>query len=361
MVKNINLKTVYKKENNNYSAFQLLFLILLPYATFGLFQSDVSPFYLLGLAYIVFRHKKRDFELVSIVILILIASYLFYGLEIQFLKFVVTVPLIYLLINVFRYKQINENHLLFIAIIWFISGLITLYKVDVFSFINYRVMSASNTSRGAIGFLPEPAYYGNSSVFLLALSCELWLRSASRKYILAIYFFGSSVIISLSAYAFFMLSLVAIYYLTHYKQYLKIFVLLILIVFTFFIIIEYFAWTRLSKLFLVILTNPELLLLDESIRYRVWTFVDMFRALSFQSDGIKSGITSGLSLLVYNMNYFSLIVLIPFFYALRLFKISFRNLFFLLIFIIVAFVGPISIPHFWLWISSKIYINKNVG
>jgi hypothetical protein len=355
------IKIINKNQFNYFSFAEVFFLILLPYATFGLFQSDVSPFYLVGLFFIILRHKKKDFELISIVILILIIFFLFFGFDVNFLKFVVTVPLIYLLINTSRYKQIKENHIVLIAFIWLISGLITLYKVDAFSFINYRVLNAGNTSRGAIGFLPEPAYYGNSSVFLLALSFEIWVRSTTKGSKLAIIFFGISVIISLSAYAFFMLSLVAVYYLTFYRQYLKILALIIFIGITFFVIIEYFAWTRLSKLFLLFLTNPELLLLDESIRFRVFTFVDVFKALSFQSDGIKSGITSGMALLVYKINYLSFIVLIPFFYGLRLNRVSFKNLFFFLIFTIVAFVGPISIPYFWLWISSKIYMNNNAS
>jgi len=341
-------------KNNFYGVFTTFLIFLTPTITFGIFESDLSPFYLIVLFLIQAKFNLFEFVVLGYLFLITaISSIILKDFQLTKLSFVILMS--YFLINLNKSNFFKQNLLFITSVIWCSSGIITLFNPNIFSFFIYRI--GYTIGRGAVGFTPEPAFYGLSSVFLYGLCRQYFLFTKDTKIKFSIFLFTISTFISLSFYAILIFILISVFYIKLRFNLLKI------IMFLFFIIFIVYLSENLSKLRIfslinIILKNPGFILNDHSIMYRFNSFIDIYDALTFNSTG-KKGLTSGFSLIFYQFNYFSIIFIFLYFLILKvnllpLFKISF-----LLIFFVLLFIGPMSIPYFWIWLSSLAYIKKD--
>ena len=74
----------------------------------------------------------------------------------------------------------------------------------------------------------------------------------------------------------------------------------------------------------------------------------------------KVGITSGISLIIYTLSYISIPYLIIYFNLLRLKFVPWKNIFVSTILFGLFFIGPMSIPFLWIWLSSLIYMPSRI-
>ena len=328
----------------------VLGLILCPSITFGLVPSDLSPFYFLALAIYLFKKDfKRSLNLYFLLVITVVMGFVLKSIEL--IKFSAILYLSFLLIDFFKRKTIKESHLFIASLIWFLSGVLTLFKPDFFGFLMFRTGIQYN--RGALGITGEPSWYGLASAFLTGLSLQITNQQKSKYSIGHFLFFFTSSLISLSAYAFIVLGLIICYYSMKRKK--MVIIVSVVIFISGLFLLETLNNYRLFVLITYLIENPRLILKDESIMFRLRTFIDMYNTLSFNFKD-KVGITSGISLLIYTMGYLSIPYLIIYFNLLRIKMIPWQNLFVFTILFAIFLIGPMSIPFFWLWLSSIIYM-----
>lgn len=328
----------------------VLILVLSPSITFGLVPSDLSPFYLLVLVIYLFKKNfKRNLNLYFLMTITIIIGLFLESLEL--VKFSAILYLSFLLIDVFKIKIFKSSHLFIISFIWLLSGFITLYQPDFFSFLMFR--TGIQSDRGAVGITGEPSWYGLASAFLTGLSLQIIQRQRTKYSIFHFLFFFISSLISLSAYAYIVLGLIFCFYFLRRKRLLIIISIILFI--SALLLKDSLDNYRLFILFNILIEDPALILKDGSIMYRVKSFIDIYNTLTFNFQN-KVGITSGISLIIYTMGYLSIPYLIIYFNLLRMKLIPWNNIFISFILFGLFFIGPMSIPFLWIWLSSLIYI-----
>jgi hypothetical protein len=348
------------KKNNH---FFLIFLVFFPYITFGLFASDTSPFYLLTIAFYVFIRSNYSrfgiskallFSVIIVLIDTLVSS------ELSILKFSATVIIAEACFHMGRLSShsFSYRYITAVAIVWFITGLITLVSPELFSSLFYRIGADADQTgaiRGALGLTPEPSYYGMGSAFLYAFSMQTKInRTSDRKLDLPSLLFGISALLSLSLYGLAVLGVLAF----KYNRFLSIISLIIgLILLT---LID----TSFSRLTLVVVdaisSGGESLLDDSSIMYRVSNFILIYQVIATNSYEINA-LTSGVTILFANFggSAFILILLMFLFssWSKTILRLS-SNIFFLPLILVMFFIGPLSNPFFWLYVGSAYKAKK---
>ena len=199
----------------------LIYALLLPFVTLGLFESDFSPFYLSVLlgAYLYIAIVRKSTQRQSVTLLIITLFCLVMELvsqtaDFRVVKFsvaILTLSALYGVLVGMKGGIFLPRQLLLIVIVWVVSGCISLVIPDAFSILLYR--TGFDSSRGATGLAPEPAYFGLSCVGFFGLcmagaqECKNDRRSR-RLMQLAIVVSSVGAILSLSLYALIALFLI---------------------------------------------------------------------------------------------------------------------------------------------------------
>lgn len=343
--------------DRNLSFFFVSFIFFAQSITFGVFESDASPFYLCAL---VFLMKKISLKNLIALLIATIALVFFATINNNFLiiKLLAALFLGFILINVALNYTFKNSHLLMCSFISFMLGVITLFDADIFSYLLYRV--GSGGGRGAVGLLAESSLYGLSSSFLTAILLEKYYIKRSNKLLLAILFSSLSVLISISLFAYLMYLVIFLFYFNKMSRFSLLLIMSFLTSLLAGLIVAYydfFEQLRIFTLGLNMVTEPSLLLSDASILYRISFVTDIFNSLSFNSQA-KEAMTAGYSLLLYEFNYFGILIILLLTFAYTHYLLPIKRFSLHVIFIVVFFIGPLSIPLFWIW--SGMLIKKRV-
>jgi hypothetical protein len=353
----------------------IIYLLLLPYVTFGIFQSDLSPFYLfIVIAYSFHLSKKARSGLLRIIVysyIILVINY-FEENDLRLIKFfasmIIAEGLFYISRVIVDLKL--KNIVFIVALVWSLCGFLTLLDPDIFSSLFFRVGFQSN--RGGTGLTPEPSYFGISSVFLYAITMELKTNILNKNSInytnddmnnlkmlnYSSILFILSVILSASFYAIIVFAIIYLYYRLFNFILLLIFFLLIII----FVDISNFNLDlRIIKLIIELLNNgPEILVKDFSISYRLANFDAIYQSLQGVRLDESEALGSGLTIIFINHG------IMGFLTCLILFAISswrkivwklFKNPIMLPLLLLIFIIGPISNPYFWLYLGVSHLLN----
>ena len=343
--------------DRNLSFFFVSFIFFAQSITFGVFESDTSPFYLCALVFLI---KKISLKSLIALLIATIALVFFAATNNNFLiiKLLAALFLGFILINVALNYTFKNTHLLMCSVISFMLGVITLFDAEIFSFLLYRV--GSGGGRGAVGLLAESSLYGLSSSFLTAILLEKYYIKRSNKLLLAILFSSLSVLISISLFAYLMYLVILLFYFNKMSRFSLLLIISFLTSLLAGFIVAYydfFAQLRIFTLGLNILTEPSLLLSDISILYRISFVTDIFNSLSFNFQA-KESMTAGYSLLLYEFNYFGIVIILLLTSAYSHYLLPIKRFSLHVIFVVVFFIGPLSIPLFWIW--SGMLIKKRV-
>lgn len=350
--------------SNPENKYKILFIlsIFLPFVTFGLFQSDLSPFYLLFLSSRVFLLSKSSNN--AIILAIIIALFLtifsiFVNYDTRIIKFCATIIIAETLYRIGVTSFINFSTFRIVAIFWLITGIITILYPNIFNFLFYRV--GTTEGRGATGLTPEPSYYGISSAFLYSISkmFDIKYNNAKKNQITQI-IFCISCLISGSLHAIIVLILLAL-------KFQKKILLILLIIFPFF----FFFMNMQQNIRLFNLINNAIdsngltLLEDASIAYRITSFDAALNMLNSTDSIVVNSSGFGITILFINQGVFGLIwlIILVLLKSWRMiYKLMFNSIYLFILVLLFLFIGPLSNPFFWIFIGSyvKIYINKNI-
>lgn len=355
MIKQHNIKYV----NNSL----IFFLIFFPYITFGIFESDTSPFYLLIISFLIFlrsNYSRLGILKASLFVILLLLVDLLIETDISIIKFCATIIIAE---SCFHYGRlmtysISYRVILAISMLWFMTGLITLFVPDLFSSLFYRLgydPDPTGAIRGALGLTSEPSYYGMGSAFLYGFSMQTKINRTSNKALdLPSVFFAISVLISLSAYGYAVLGVLAFKY-NRFLSIVALFVGLILLT---------YIDTSFSRLTLVITdaisSGGESLFDDSSIMYRLSNFILIYEIITSNSSGVDA-LTSGITILFANYGLLAFVLIFLMFlfssWGKTILKLS-ANIFFIPLIIVMFFIGPLSNPFFWLFVGSTYSLNR---
>ena len=342
------MKSKKVRIDRSLSLFFIFFIFFAQSITFGVFESDTSPFYLCTLVFLI---KKISLKSIIALLIVTIALFVFAATNDNFLiiKLLAALLLGFMLINVALNYNFKIAHLLICSIISFVLGVITLFDVESFSYLLYRV--GSGGGRGATGLFAEPSVYGLSSSFLTAILLEHYYAARSNKLLISIIFSSLCVLISMSLYAYLMYLVILLFYfnkMSRFRLLLIVSFIMSLLAGLIVVYYNYFEQFRIFNLGLKLLTEPSLLLSDYSILYRVSFFGDIFNSLLFNYQ-TRQGMTAGYSLFLYEFNYFGIVIIILLAFAYSHYLLPIKRISLHIIFFVVFFIGPLSIPLFWVW------------
>jgi hypothetical protein len=206
---------------SNIQVWVLMYALVFPFVTLGLFESDFSPFYLsvLLIAYLYFAFIQKSTQRQSVTLFIITLFCLVMELvsdpaDFRVVKFsvaILTLSALYGVLSNVTGGIFSPRQLLLIVVVWVGSGCISLMMPEAFSFLLFR--TGFDSSRGATGLAPEPAYFGLSCVGFFGL-CMTGIQEckndkrARRLMQLAILVSSVGAILSLSLYALIALFLV---------------------------------------------------------------------------------------------------------------------------------------------------------
>lgn len=340
-----------------------LFTVFAPFITFGLIQSDTSPFYLFLLFVRIFLLSKESrnglyFAVVIAILLISINSIT--NFDIRIIKFSATIIIAETLFRLGKElpNSISLKIIKAASIFWLLSGILTLISPNIFNFLFFRL--GTTVGRGATGLTPEPSAYGISSALLYVISLLLMknIKLEQARLILkqTSYIFLFSCLISGSMHAIIIISLLALIY---QKKIGKIFLILVPIIFVLISLendIRFFY--LLNK---AIDTGGKSLFEDASIAYRLTSFEPILNLFNNESDSTKGSSGFGISILFVNQGIFA-IIWVTFLGLLKswrsFYSLIFKNASFFLISISFLFIGPLSNPFFWLFIGVYTNLSK---
>lgn len=323
------------------------------YVTFGLAQSDLSPIFVLIVALMALVNlawgveKKFFFQAMgSLMVLFFVA--LFTG-STATIKFAASLVLITaLLIN--SRVDVSEKIQLRFAVVWLLTGLITLRDPSTFAALLYRV--GADETRGALGLTPEPSLYGLCSVFYMAyavanISNEKDLLSVNRSTVAAL-FFGTAALLSQSMFAY----MVAFIVLIALRCRL---ILVVASVTAVAVISAFFSGSRASSLLTMLMSlDFDRLLTDSSIAYRLGAFLTIRAGQDWDAGEAQA---AGISALFVSLPFAVACISAIFLSAsapIRQAVVSQgRSAAGLTILCILMFVGPIAIAPYWLFISRR--------
>ncbi len=180
-------------------------------------------------------------------------------------------------ISLFKLKGVSFKFLFFVILIWFLVALVQRFLyADFLSFLLSRNSGSGFMGRGVNSLAPEPTFYGTTILLFTIIYFLNFYNRHDHKFVLAILFL-QLFILSLSSTIFAVLSISFVIYFL-----IKIFkmeigsnsIILILVSFlVLFILYQIFSEsiieTRIYKILDILISNPELILLDESINERV--------------------------------------------------------------------------------------------
>ena len=340
-----------------------LFSVFAPFITFGLFQSDTSPFYLFLLfirMFLLSNENRNGLYIAIIIAFLLISINSITDFDIRIIKFsaiIIIAETLYRLGKEFS-NNVSLKIIKIASIFWLLSGVLTIISPNIFSFLFFRV--GTTTGRGATGFTPEPSAYGISSAFLYAITLLLRknIESEQNKTILrgTSFLFFFSCIISGSMHAIIVISLLAL----NYQK--KIGLILLTLVPIIFVLISLQNDIRFFYLLnQAIDTGGKSLFEDASIAYRLTSFEPILNLFNNDSDSSKGSSGFGISILFINQGIIAIIWLV----ILGLLKswrsyysLIFKNASFFLITVAFMFIGPLSNPFFWLFIGVNTNLSK---
>lgn len=194
-----------------------IYLVFFPFITFGLVQSDISPLVLailfLQLIYTKFyspgaivKFSLSFSALIFVAVCCVLLEFLLRNPDIRLIKLGASLFIVAFISEILRssrYINLSDKTIFYVCLVWFITGILSLINTEIFSFLLFR--TGVDSSRGAIGLTPEPSYYGLCSAGLLFISFN-WIKfsgnSRNKLLLLSVILSFSSVLISLSLFAF---------------------------------------------------------------------------------------------------------------------------------------------------------------
>ncbi|MDC1522450.1 hypothetical protein N8446_09180 [Planktomarina temperata] len=329
-------------------------VIFTPYITFGLFQSDLSPFYLVILIIFFGKAYTKDLYFFSSYglltsLLIPIAILMNGELDIRILKFLTSLLLVYLLYRIGQnyrddFKNINWT---IISVCWFTVGLAAFINPKLFDIFIFRV--GHTIGRGSPGLTAEPSLYGLNGVFLYFLIVK-YSQSAIAKSLLF-----ASILLSASAYAVCVLVVLLVA-----KKHYKIMISLVSLAVVSVIYLE--IDLRLLDLIRKLLTlDLNRLSQDVSIMFRLSNFVYIYQVTIGVADKISS-LESSLTILfnIYDIfAYFVIILIVVFHQGVRSFITQSLSPSSFAVLLVIMVIGPLAIPMLWLLIGVESANTRN--
>jgi len=321
------------------------YLFLGFFVNFGVGESDVSVIYfgIVLLSSFLSGYRLHNKMIYTGVMSVILAMFIILEYPTELSKSLIAVLLgSHLYWEIMRIKPIvSSNILRNVAIIHLSFAFVSLIDTNFLDFLFYRV--GSDSSRGATGLAPEPSYLGLTAVFLTAISLHL---KAPR---VTIIFFILTTLASMSMYALLMLILVFCIYLSWWKITLTTFLIIIGLY-------SLFPDKRFTMLGLQFVENGLAYVVwnDSSIAYRLRSLIDFYNGVFSLTSISAQGLNGGVSRFTVHLGAFGLLLLIiiiamsPF--QVRLLK-SMSNIFILLATFVVMFIGPVSLPAFYLWLG----------
>lgn len=323
-------------------------VLFTPYITFGLFESDLSPFYILIVFFCIGKIVAKDikffcFYTLLLFILTLVSWNLNNTLDIRILKFLASILLIYVVFRLGEeykdvFPKVNWTN---VALCWLLVGLVGIIDPKLFDTLLYRVGHTSG--RGSPGLTAEPSLYGLNGVFLYFL-----VNKYSEK-ILPRFFIIISIFLSASAYAFCILFMLLITN-KHYKM------ISFHIIFAILAVIFIDINIRLLNLVTDLLTlDLEKIMNDVSIAFRFSNFIYIYQTTFGVEDKVSS-LKSSFTILFYVYGVISYLIIMLLFYmhnGLREFLLQSLSVSSFVVFIVIVVIGPLAIPTLWLFIGAN--------
>jgi len=371
----------------NYKFYLFIFFLFAPYLSFGVFGSDLSIFYLMGVALASFLLKIRfeDFLLLFIAVLLLFCSPP--DLTLYFLKFNASA---FLIIQTFRLSRkyfvdffLTQNQTFIVSTLWLLSGFITAKFPFVANLLlsRYIVLGAESGGRGFFGLTSEPSLYGLQSVFLLAFVL-INNRKSIFQYTFKDYYSLTLIItaclLSKSVFALGFLPLILLNHISlvydfDYLIFIKIFrrksLLFTILTLSIALFLGLYAYLNLFpdsrfSIYTVGLINSsdfiEYFLDDKSFAVRFQSFQILYSTL-FNLDS-NSFSTAGFSILFMAFDWYAFLFVFAFYFSSKTIRsiarlIRLKSISFLL-YTILLIVGPMYISISWLFLGSLKYSEK---
>jgi len=365
-----------------YSSIILLIIFFTPFVTFGLFRSDISPFYLsfyfLFFIFYINQYKRLNKKIVYILIIIvylLIVELSNPNISIETIKFCMSLLLFSSIFIYFSKKNriITPKQIFYVSLLWFAFTLLSIIFPDIIQLFLYRV--SSGVGRGASGLSPEPAYWGFASSLMLLILYEVYIDYRKTfLFYFSVLIFSLSCIMSLSILGILYLGLVTWFIFGLKKTFIVFSIILGIILF-----LLPSSIRIISILNLILESGPQVLLKDISAFYRINDFLVPYYLLNGdipylgtfglslnlydEFEPIKA-LSSGITILIIRYGYLGLLVSMFICYV----YFSLINHFFLKSFtfikripiyfmiILILFVGPLAFPYFVIamFISGRI-------
>lgn len=278
---------VIKKSNIIYWLF--LIFCFFPFLNILKLPTDSQPNALLLAIIIVFLNYKfilKHFPGKLVIFLLLIIFSIFpiiysklgFDTLISFISYLslILVPLA-TLITLTKIKGLSYNFFFFTIIVWFCVAIIQRFFYPNFlSFLLTRSIGSGFMGRGVNSLSPEPTYYGSIIVLFTMIYYLNYPNESNRKLIL-ILLFVQLFFLSLSSTVFAVLLLSFIFYvfikILKFQVGIKPIITFFFFVFTIYIFYLIFydtlIETRIYKILDILISKPEIILLDESINERV--------------------------------------------------------------------------------------------
>lgn len=361
----------------------LMLIIFCPYITFGLFNSDLSPIYLVLILFIAlsfgFRYKELLlFSFVFIFLSLYIALFSESGDFLPTLKLFVSI-----ILSVVTFRLSSGNVLInrvkiydlkVISFLWLLSGVITKNFPSISNFLLTRSLDDSNAIRGFQGLTSEPSIYSISSCFLILFTLIVYKNNTTFSRLRSLLSFPAilfviAILFSKSVFGFAYLAVILFHFfiidqtsfdlgkLTLYIKDLKLslFATILSIV----AILIYLSYNSSSRIY-IFLTNlfssPEILTnigSDASFLFRFNSLLVIFNSfLPTKNLDLAANTTGGITLLFFNYGFLAFLIL---FIGIRfsptlLYAASSINKsrLLLILFLPLLIFGPLYIPVFWL-------------
>jgi hypothetical protein len=278
---------------NKYSVHKLLYYILLiscffPFLNILQLPIDSQPNSLIISFVIIFLNykliiNKFPYKLTILFLILFIATLLLLFSKFSFETFssyisylsLCIVPLA-AYISLKRLNGLSFNLFRNIILIWaFVAIIQILVNPEFLSFLQYRSSGSAQMGRGVNSLAPEPTYYGTViTLFIIIYFLNHFYENKSKLWIILLFIQLLIFSISTTIIAVFFISIFLYFLLDLLKFNFNIkFLITLILTILFFGILFYLYYdivseTRLYKILEIVISNPDLVLLDESINER---------------------------------------------------------------------------------------------